>query len=29
MKSTMKTIIPPDSFVFWGTTVSFVLSLFF
>jgi len=25
----MKTIIPPDRVVFWGTTVSFVLSLFF
>jgi len=25
----MKTIIPPDRVVFWGTTVSFFLSLFF
>ena len=24
----MKTIIPPDAFVFWGTALSFVLSLF-
>lgn len=29
MKSDIKTIIPPDTLVFWGTTVSFLLSLFY